>query len=99
MLVGVLSLLVVPAGVYAARRSDAVTLINSSGTVALAAVFGISAMVLARRGRERAAITLGRAGGERTAQIGRLLGILGICVGITGALALGFYGLLTLFAD
>jgi hypothetical protein len=99
VLVGVLSLLVVPAGVYAARESDAVTLINSSGTVALAALFGVSAMILARRGRERAAMTLGRAGGERAARIGRLLGILGICVGITGALALGFYALLTIFAD
>jgi hypothetical protein len=99
VLVGVLSLLVVPAGVYAARQSDAVTLLNSSGTVALAALLGVAAVILARRAREQVAITLERAGGERMAGIGRLLGILGICVGITGALALGFYGLLTLFAD
>jgi hypothetical protein len=99
VLVGVLSLLVIPGGIYAARELEAVTLINSSGTVALAMVLGLAAVVLARRGRERAAITLGRAGGEQAARIGRLLGILGICVGITGALALGFYALLTLFAD
>jgi hypothetical protein len=99
VVVGVLSLLVVPAGIYAARQSEAVTLLNSAGTLAVAAALGFAAIMLSRRAREQAAITLGRSGGERTARIGRWLGILGICVGLTGALALGFYGLLTLFAD
>jgi hypothetical protein len=43
-------------------------------------------------------ITLGRAGGEGAARVGRALGILGVVIGATAALALGFYGLLALFA-
>lgn len=99
MVVGVLSLLAIPAGVAAARQSEAITLINSAGTVALAAALGVYALLLARRARERAVLTLGRAGGERAARLGRALGLLGICAGSTGALAYGFYGLLSLLAD
>lgn len=96
---GLFSLAAVPAGVVLARLSRPVTLVNSSGSILLAALLGLSAVVLARRARERVQITLGRAGGERTAAVGNLLGVLGLCVAITAALALGFYGLLTLFAD
>jgi hypothetical protein len=95
---GLLSLAAVPAGVILARESKAVTLVNSSVSVALALLLGFSAIVLARRARERVQITLGRAGGERTAQVGRVLGILGLLIASTAALALGFYGLLAAFA-
>jgi hypothetical protein len=88
----------VPAGVGLARETDPVTLVNSSGSAVVAALFGFSAIVLARRAREHVQITLGRAGGERAARIGRALGVLGLLVGTTAVLALGFYGLLTLFA-
>jgi hypothetical protein len=81
-----------------ARETHPVTLVNSSGSAVVAALLGFSAIVLARRARERVQITLGRAGGRGAARIGRALGVLGLLVGVTVALALGFYGLLTLFA-
>ena len=81
-----------------ARETRAVTLVNSSGSVVVGLLLGFSAILLARRARERVQITLGRAGGERTARIGQAAGTLGVLVAATGALALGFYGLLTLFA-
>jgi hypothetical protein len=96
---GLLSLAAVPAGVVLARETRAVTLVNSSGSVAVALLLGLSAIVLARRAREHVQITLGRAGGEGAARVGRALGILGVLIGATAALALGFYGLLALFAD
>jgi hypothetical protein len=96
---GLLSLAAVPAGVALARETQVVTLVNSSGSVVVAFLFGFSAIVLARRARERIQITLGRAGGQGAARVGRALGILGILVGVTAGLAVGFYGLLTLFAD
>jgi hypothetical protein len=89
----------VPAGIVLARETDPVTLVNSSGSIAVALLLGLSAIVLARRARERVQITLGRVGGEGTARVGRALGLLGLLVGATTALALGFYGLLVLFAD
>lgn len=81
-----------------ARQLQSVTLVNSSGSIAVAFLLGFSAIVLARRARERVQITLGRAGGQRAARVGRLLGVLGVLVGLTTGLALGFYGLLVLFA-
>jgi hypothetical protein len=88
----------VPAGVLLARETRVVTLVNSAGSVAVALLLGLSAIVLSRRARERVQITLGNAGGEGAARVGRLLGVLGVLVGATAALAIGFYGLLALFA-
>jgi hypothetical protein len=95
---GLLSLVAVPAGIVLAKETRPVTLVNSSGSVAVALLLGFCAIVLARRARERVEITLGRAGGRGAARLGRVLGLLGLLVGTTAALALGFYGLLTLFA-
>ena len=94
-----LAVAAVPAGVVLARYTQRVTLLNSTGSIAVAVLLGLSAIVLARRAREQVQITLGRAGGLRAAGVGRALGILGLLAGATAALALGFYGLLTLFAD
>jgi hypothetical protein len=88
----------VPIGIVLARETDQVTLVNSSGSIAVALVLGFAATVLARRARQRVQITLGRAGGETAARLGHALGILGLLIGATAALALGFYGLLALFA-
>jgi hypothetical protein len=89
----------VPAGIALARETRLVTLVNSAGSVAVALLLGFGAIVLARRAREHVQITLGRAGGERSARVGRALGVVGVLFGATAALALGFYGLLALFAD
>lgn len=94
-----LALLAIPAGVVLARELKAVTLVDSAGSVAVATLLGLSAIILARRARGHVQITLGRAGGGRTAGIGRVLGILGVLVAATAALAVGFWGLLALFAD
>ena len=96
---GALSVAAVPAGIVLARETKAVTLVGSSGSIAVAVLLGVAAIVLARRAREHVLITLGRAGGEAKARIGRALGILGLLVGTTAAVALGFYGLLALFAE
>jgi hypothetical protein len=88
----------VPAGIALARETRLVTLVNSSGSAAVALLLGLSAIILARRAREHVQITLGRAGGEGAARVGRAFGILGVVIGATAALAIGFYGLLALFA-
>lgn len=88
-----------PAGVVLARETRVVTLVNSAGSAGLALLLGFSAIVLSRRARERIQITLGKAGGEGAARVGRVLGMVGVLIGATAALALGFYGLLALFAD
>ena len=98
LVVGLLAVLAVPAGLVLQYYSNAVTLVQSTASAGVAVLLGLYAIVLARRGRERSAQTLGRSGGQAAAWWGRALGLLGLCIGITVAIAVGFYGLLTLFA-
>jgi hypothetical protein len=99
VLVGLLAVLAVPAGVVLAWHTRRVTLINSTyGSIPVGLLLGVCALVLARRGRERVERTLGRSGGQGAGRAGRILGSLGLCAALTAALAIGFYGLLTLFA-
>jgi hypothetical protein len=95
---GLASVLAIPAGVVLSYYSATVTLIESTSSAGLAIILGLYAIVLSRRGREVFARTIGRAGGERAARAGKLLGALGLCMGLTAGLAVGFYGLLTVFA-
>jgi hypothetical protein len=96
--VGLAAVLAVPAGVVVSYYPQTVTLVESSSSAGLAIAFGIYAILLARRGRETYARTIGRSGGLGLARAGRLLGALGLCMGISAGLAVGFYGLLTVFA-
>jgi hypothetical protein len=100
VLLGLVASAAVPAGIALSWYSGPVTLINSAyGSIPVALVLGVCTLVLARRARAHAIWTLGRSGGEGAARIGRLLSILAICLALTAALSLGFYGLLTLFAS
>jgi hypothetical protein len=98
VVLGLLAVLAIPAGVVVSYYSQTVTLVQSASSAALAIVFGLYAIVLARRGRETYARTIGRSGGRTAARAGRLLGALGLCMGLSAGLAVGFYGLLTVFA-
>ena len=95
---GLAAVLAIPGGVVLSYYSETVTLVESSSSAGLAILFGLVAIALSRRGRWTLARTLGRARGARTARAGRLLGWLGLCMGMSAGLSVGFYGLLTLFA-
>ena len=97
VVLGLLAVLAIPAGVVLSWYSATVTLVESSGSAGLAIIFGLYSILLSRRGRDVFAGTIGRSGGDRAARAGRLLGGLGLCMGITAGLAVGFYGLLTVF--
>jgi hypothetical protein len=99
VLVGLLAVATVPAGVALSGYSERITLINSAyGSIPAGLLLGASALVLARRARAQTLWTLG-SGGEQAARAGRFVAILAICIALTAGLALGFYGLLTLFAS
>jgi hypothetical protein len=96
--VGALSVAAVPLGTVVARYFEEVSLVGSGvGSIPAGVLLGFYAIVLARRGRETVLRTLGRSGGGGMARVGRALGVLGICVAITAALTLLFYGLLLTF--
>lgn len=97
VLLALLGLAIPVAAFAAARRLDQVSLLQATGATCGSAVLGASAMLLARRGRRNIERTIGRLGGEGTARVGRVLGAISLCVGLTAGLALGVYALLNLF--
>jgi hypothetical protein len=95
---GLVAVLSLPAAYVLQYYSETVTLLQSTSAAGLAIVFGLSAILLARHGRWTLARTIGRSGGGGAARVGRLLGWIGLCLGTSVGLAVGFYGLLTIFA-
>ena len=93
-----LSVVALPAAIYAARRSDELSLLNAVWLFPAPILLGLLAAQQSRRARERVARTLGRAGGTRQASWGGRLGVLGIAIGVTAGLALAFYHLLTAYS-
>ena len=88
--------LAVPVAAYlAARRLGNVTIVHATGATCGSAVLGGAAVLLGRRGLRNAERTLGRVGGEGTARVGRLLGVIALCIGLSAAIALAVYGVLT----
>ena len=94
VVVGLLSVVIVPAAVIATRWSVRYDLLQAAFAIPVAIVVGLFAVGLSRRAAERVHRTLGRAGGARTARIGGRLGIAGILVGVTAAGAVAVYELL-----
>ena len=91
--IGLLAVLTVPGGL-ALPRYTAVTLLQSVYAFPVPILLGLIAVFEARRARGVLERTLWRSGGRRTAAWGRGLGLLGVCLGITAGLALGFYWIL-----
>jgi hypothetical protein len=83
-----------PAAIVATRYSASYELLHAGFAIPVAAALGILAVVLARRARRLDRATLGKAGGLRAARIGRLLGILGICMASSATIAVAVYELL-----
>ncbi len=96
---GVLSLATMPVAIAVTRWSQAYELLDAALAIPLAAALGGVAVALCRRARARIQQTLGRAGGERAASLGRALGAAGFLAAVTAALAVGVYGLLELVAS
>jgi hypothetical protein len=83
-----------PVAIAVTRYSGSYELLHAGFAIPVATGLGIFAVVLARRARELDRATLGRAGGGRAARLGRLLGILGLCLAASATIALAVYGVL-----
>ena len=100
VVLGLLATAAVPLGVAASYYLERVTLVwSAAGSVPAGLLLGWAAVVQARRGRDQLQRTIWRSGGQRATRVGRLLGVLAVLAAITAGLAVGFYGLLQLFAD
>jgi len=91
---GVASIATMPLAVYVTRFSDAYELLDAAFAIPLAAGLGVAAIALARSARRRSALGLGRVGGGGVARVGRILGIVGVCIALAALVAVAVYGLL-----
>lgn len=90
-MLALLALAAIPiAAAVTESRSD-LRLVHAGVAVPVAAVLAIAAIRLARRARLRLERTLGRAGGERTARAGRILGWLALYLALIASISLGVY--------
>jgi hypothetical protein len=90
---GLLSVAAVPVALYSTRLSQVDLPHAVAGEAIAGTLLGLIAIMLARGARVKVERTLGRVG-EGTAKWGKWLGILGLCLGVTAALSLAFFGLL-----
>jgi hypothetical protein len=91
---GLLAVAALPAAIALAQLSARFKLTQAAVGAPVAALLGVAALLLARRAARRAERTLGRTGGLGVARVGRVLGVVGLCLAASGAIAIGFYGLL-----
>lgn len=87
-----------PLAIGATRFSADYDLLHAGFAIPIGLLVGAAAISLSRSARERNRRSLGRAGGERAATIGRALGIAGVCIALTGVISLGVYVLLEYLA-
>jgi hypothetical protein len=78
----------------AARKLQGVTIVQATGATCGAALLGGAAVLLARRGLRNIERSLGRVGGEGAARVGRLLGMISVCIGLSAGIALAVYAVL-----
>jgi hypothetical protein len=90
---GLLALATIPAALGATQLRGDLRLIHAGFAVPVAAVLAIASIRLARRARRRLERTIGRAGGERKARAGRVLGWLALYVALTASISLAVYSI------
>jgi hypothetical protein len=91
---GALSVATLPVAIYLTRFSDEYELLHAAFALPVAALFGIVAVVLARRSRRLDSFVLSGRRPSRPAGVGRLLGVIGLCMVASALVALGVYWLL-----
>jgi hypothetical protein len=90
---GVASVAALPLAIYLTRFSDSYDLLHAGFVIPVAAGLGLVAIYLARTERRRSSVSLA-VDGSRVALVGRVLGVVGICLAAAALVALGVYGLL-----
>ena len=99
LLVGLAAIATMPLAILATRYSGSYELLHAGVAIPVAVLLGAFAIGLARAALRLDDMRLGRAGGRRTARLGRAFGVLGISLGATCAVALAVYGILTYLGE
>ena len=99
LLVGLLAAATMPLAILATRYSESYDLLHAGFAIPVAVVLGALAIGLGRGALRHDDMRLGRAGGRTAARLGRALGVLGISLASTCAVALAVYGILTYLGE
>jgi len=99
LLAGALATATMPLAILATRYSGSYELLHAGLAIPLAVAFGAVAIGLGRGALRLDDMRLGRAGGRRAARLGRALGVLGVALASTCAVALAVYGILTYLGE
>ncbi len=94
LLTGLASVVTLPLAVYLTRYSDTYDLLHAGFAVPVAAGLAFVSLSLSRRARLRSALSLTGGHSERLARVGRVLGVIGLCLATAAVISLGVYGLL-----
>jgi drug/metabolite transporter (DMT)-like permease len=91
VLLGLVGVIALPAAIAYSRYSSTFSLVDAAWLIPVAFLGGIAALLLIRGTRGHV-----RFGGERptSARLGRLLGVLGICLATSATIAIAFYEVL-----
>jgi hypothetical protein len=94
VLLGLVAVGAVPAAIVLSRHLPGLVLLDAAWAIPIAFAFGIAALLFARGAKGTILRTLERAGGGVRIRTGRILAVAGICVALSGSIAIGFYELL-----
>ena len=93
VLLGLVAVVSVPVAIVLSRQSAGITLLDAAWAIPIAATCGVAALLFVRGAHGRIRSTL-RAGGLGRVRAGRILGVAGICVALSGSIAVGLFELL-----
>ncbi len=95
LILGLVATATVPGAVMIAWQSDLISYLEAGWSTIPAAVLGLAAVVVGRRGKKRERRAVLPVAGARLARAGRRLGWLAVYLAATGGLALAVYALET----
>ena len=87
-----LAVAAIPVAIVVSLASERIDLLDAAYAIPVAALLGIAALLLARRGRGQVRTLRPRGGAQ--VKIGRALGLVGVCLAVTATISVGFYALL-----
>jgi hypothetical protein len=97
LLLGLLGLLVLPAGIEVSRRSPRVDLLDAAYGIPLAFLLALVALIMARRARENLRWLQLRDVRTGVASTAVIVAAVALCLALTAALSVGFYELVLVY--
>jgi len=94
VLLGLVAVVALPGAIVLSRQTAGVRLLDAVWAVPVAGICGVAALLFARGARGRIRRSLERAGGYRRVRVATLFALAGICLALSGGIAVGLYELL-----